>query len=183
LIELGYGEDALTLVRAAASRLAPRDSLTLALEASTALKWNSVLRTEFAAAVARPLTSAQTEVLCAYLVRHPDPELLELLFTAWQQAPLAARAENYSAFTALACAAGANGDIARVRAVCADLKPLVGPNSSILASVEAFFTRQNASARIESYLTAFQPLPVDVTYALLERYYRPQSTATAKANR
>jgi hypothetical protein len=56
------------------------------------------------------------------------------------------------------------------------MKAIARSDLRALAAVKAFFQGNAAHMRIESYLPVMQPLPLDVTYALLERYYQPRTT-------
>jgi hypothetical protein len=126
--------------------------------------------------------SANTvELLCAHLVRHPNRDLLATLLTALRRSPLPAVAPNYSAYTALLCATGAAGDFESFHEALATARKITGGDFKALSVVETFFRETKKDVRVETYLPALQPLPLDVIYAMLERYYRSRPASTSSA--
>lgn len=180
LIELGYAQDAITVMNRAPGALPARDQIALRLEAESALGWRSLIRNDCEALLSSSLNVSTAELLSAFFIRHPDAELFGLVFDAFKARPPASLDEAYRAWAGLLCAAGANGDFPRFREAGAQMKKLSGAEYRSLNQVEAFFHGESASSRIESYLPAMQPIPLEVTYALLERYYRPRSQTAAR---
>ncbi|PTY04716.1 hypothetical protein DB347_18595 [Opitutaceae bacterium EW11] len=176
LLELGYPEDALALLEH--SRLPMRDRIALRLDALTLLDRTSAVETEIGAILSAQSDVTTVELLSAYLVRHPNSGLLAGLFAAVSAHPLPTDAGGYRAWAGLLCAAAASGDFGRFREAGAEMKRISGTEFRALKQVEAFFRGEGASSRIESYLPAMQPLPSEVTLALLERYYQPRPPAS-----
>lgn len=183
LIELGFGQDALAMLDRSTAALPARDQLLLHLEAYTALGWRSLIRNDVEALIGRPFNAVGAELLASYLIRHPDEELLRLAFDAFKALPLTQEETTYRTWTSWLCAAGANRDFGRFREAAEQMKKISGADYRALKQVEAFFRGESASARIESYLPAMQPIPIEITYALLERYYQPRAPTPAKAAR
>jgi hypothetical protein len=180
LIELGSAQEALRLLSDRQSRLTPRDTLVLRLEAMQAASWPSLIRTEFETLNTGPLNPAVTEVLAAFLIRHPDSSLLQLTFDGFMSKHPPENEITYRTWAALLCAAGANGDLTRYRHAVSEMRRLSGSQLRAFTSFEGFFRQDTTSARIENYLSSVQPLPMEITYALLERYYQPRGSKTQR---
>ena len=183
LIELGFANDALELLGKSEVRARRGDEVIgLRLEAYAALGWTSVARSEMEALLGAATPSAGTvELLCAHLVRHPNRELLATLLTALRRGPLPAVSQNYSAYTALLCATGASGDFEGFHEALAAARKITGGDFKALSVVETFFRETKNDVRVETYLPALQPLSLDVTYAMLERYYRSRPASPSSA--
>jgi len=176
LIELGFAQDALGLL-GRNNPLPGRDQLVLRFEAQTALGWKTLIRGEVESLLANPLNPTTAELLIGYLIRHPDAELLALTFDAFKQQPQGKDEGTYRLWAGWLCAAGACGDFERFHQAGAQMKAISGAEFRALKQVEGFFRGDNPSTRIEGYLPAMQPIPLEVTYALLERYYRSRAPA------
>ena len=174
LIELGAANDALKVLQSVAPRLQGRDHVALQLDAHAALGMQSILRTETEALLRGEITAPLIEALCVHLIRNPNTELVKLVFARLREKPFPANEANYSLYTSLLCAAGVSGDQRELRELIATTRQIVGGDYKSLSAVEAFF-RDRAGSRIEPYLPILQPLPIEVTYALLERFYRPRT--------
>lgn len=177
LIELGLAAEALDLLDRFGAPPDDRDALSVRLDAYARLGYMRPRRNLAAALLRGPLTPAIAEVLAAHLIRYPSPSLYEDLFAKLERSPPAQTAESYSLYLTLYCLAGAYGDAARLHAAAAELKRIVGSDFAALAAVERFFLRKTPDARIEAYLPVLQPLSLEVTYALLERF-APASAAS-----
>lgn len=180
LIELGFAGDALSLL-GPSNPLPPRDQLVLRLEAETALGWKTLVRSDVESLLGQQMNATAAELLSAYLIRHPDPELFSSVFDAFKKQPPGKDENAYRLWAGWLCAAGANGDFERFHEAGAQMKAISGAEYRVLKQVEAFFRGTTASVRIESYLPAMQPIPLEVTYALLERYYRSRIASKTKA--
>ena len=178
LIELGFAQDALGLL-GRSNPLPARDQLVLRFEAHHTLGWKSQIRSDVESLVSNQVNSTTGELLAAYLIRHPDPELLAQAFDGFNQQFVAKDESAYRIWAAWLCAAGANGDFERFRQASAHMKAISGAEYRTLKQVEAFFRGGSPSVRVESYLPAMQPIPLEVTYALLERYYQTRTPAKA----
>lgn len=180
LIELGFAQDALSLL-GPSNPLPGHDQLVLRLEAETALGWKTLVRSDVELLIGDQVNATAAELLVAYLIRHPDPGLLASSFDAFKKQSLPKDENAYRLWAGWLCAAGANGDFERFHEAGAQMKAITGVEYRVLKQVEAFFRGTSASVRIESYLPAMQPIPLEVTYALLERYYHPRASSKTKA--
>lgn len=176
LIETGSAREAVNLLTSSQLQLSPRDRLGLLLDAYAALGWTAILRQQFDQIAGQPLNQPAVEVLASFLIRHPDRDLLAEAFDAFQQQAPIASDPAYAEWSAWLFAAGAAGDFQRFQIAADKMKAIARSDLRALAAVKAFFQGNAAHMRIESYLPVMQPLPLDVTYALLERYYQPRTT-------
>ena len=82
--------------------------------------------------------------------------------------------ETVGAWFSVLCSAGAVGDKLRLHEITMRLKETSSTPFVALAVVEAFFRGETAERRITAFLPIL-PLPLEVLYALLERYAPPQT--------
>lgn len=170
LIARGFAQDALQWIDRRPGLLGPRDLTSLRLDALAALGWSTTLRSEVESfLVARP-TPVTIELLSAHLIRHPEAKVRELIFARLDQEPLAVTTANYSAYLALFCAAGVDHDAPRLHWTAARLKEILHGDFHSLDAVGESLLDDKRSRRIENYLPALQPLPLEVSYALFEHY-------------
>jgi len=95
-------------------------------------------------------------------------------------APLPISSETASAWFSLLCTAGAVGDRERLQEITERIKDAAKTPFVSLGLVEAFFRGPTSERRIIPFLPIL-PLPIEVTYALLERY-QPASGIPAPPN-
>jgi hypothetical protein len=107
--------------------------------------------------------------LCTHLIRYPDRQTFSQLWTKLTREPMPMTTETAGAWFSLLCAAGAVGDMERMTEIGAFLKQASKTPFVALGLVEAFFRGETAERRITSFLPIL-PLPLEVTYALIERY-------------
>lgn len=178
LLQLDAPQQALTLFERYGPRLGERERAALQLDLYAELGWAPLRRATVETLVARPLNLPTVEILMAHLIRYPSPELARIVFDGQAAHPLPPTEVNYSGYTALFCTAGIYGDEEQVKTLAAALKQISGSSFASLRAAEAFFRQPEANRRIEAVLPMLQPLPLDVTYALLERFGRSLSPAT-----
>ena len=126
------------------------------------------------AAKAEPTTII---LLSAHLIRYPDVKLTESLFSLVSEHPLPANDANYATTIALLCAAGSNDDAAALTEATVMVRQITGSRFRTLDDVVAFFRTRDPNARIEAHLPALQPQPIEITYALLQRFHRTTTDA------
>jgi len=177
LIETGSARDAVSLLTSSQLQLSPRDRLSLLLDAYAALGWDAILRQQFEQIAGQPLNAPAVEVLASFLIRHPNRELLAEAFDAFQRQVPSAPDVAYPQWSAWLFAAGAAGDFQRFQTAAQNMKAIAHSDLRALDAIKAFFQGNAAHTRIESYLPVMQPLPLDITYALLEHYYQPREKA------
>ncbi len=149
----------------------PQAYSTLLLDAYAAAGSRQLVP-QFDALLRQPLNPALTALLCAHLIRHPNPQAMELLWSKFVASPLPLTTDNAGAWFSLLSAAGAVGDRAKLHEITARLKVASTTPFYALAAVEAFFRGEINERRINVFLPIL-PLPIDVTYALYERYPLP----------
>jgi len=89
-------------------------------------------------------TPAVVELLATHLVRYPNAELLRLVFTRLDAAPLPANEAGYRAYCALFCAAGVGATGNSPRPSRVTLKARAGATFVTLNAAEDFFLGQSA---------------------------------------
>jgi hypothetical protein len=57
------------------------------------------------------------------------------------------------------------------------VRQIAGNRFRTLDDVVAFFRTRDINARIEAHLPALQPQPIEITYALLQRFHRTTTDA------
>lgn len=173
LIARGHATEALGWIDRRPGLLGLRDILPLRLDALGTLRWQSTLRSEFAALLAEPPAPLVVELLGAHLIRHPDAELRQMLFTRVEQSPPPADEPGFRAWFALFCAAGAGRDEPRLRWTAAQINRRLGNEFRGLDAIGSALLGTHRNQRLENYLPVLQPMGLDVTYALFERYAAP----------
>jgi tetratricopeptide (TPR) repeat protein len=130
------------------------------------------------ALLASRLDPPRLVILCAHLIRHPDPALFERVYEKLEREPLALDNDTAGVWFSMLCTAGAVGDRNRLHELTHKLK--VAANSSFLplGLLESFFRGETAERRITTFLPMI-PLPLEVTYALIERYSPPATRPKA----
>ena len=116
------------------------------------------------------------KVLAAHLIRYPDQAVLDQVYTRFRAEPLPFTTDSAGVYFSLLCAAAVNADWPKFDALRTSITEHAGSSQAVLAAVEAFFRGRTGATRITSYLPAL-PLPIEVNYALIERY--PGATAPA----
>lgn len=115
-------------------------------------------------------------IVCAHLIRHPDAALFERVYEKMAREPLALTSDTAGVWFSLLCAAGAVDDRARLHDLTQQLKVASKTPFIALGLFEAFFRGETAERRITTFLPML-PLPLEVTFALIERYPPPPALA------
>jgi hypothetical protein len=171
LTALGFPDEALhaLALNNNAGFLTGHDAAALRLEAYAAKGLPSLRRNEVEIVLGARTSASPVDLLCAHLIRHPDPELVAALFEKVRREPLPPAIESFQTTAALFCTAGVNADWPDMRAAYKLLKQLSGSNFTALDLLESFF-RGQTEQQLGNVLPILQPLPLDVTYALFEHY-------------
>lgn len=172
LIELRDTFAALDLLQSSAGRIDDEAHITLLLDAYATARAERPLRIEVEQLLAQPMTLATIKVLCAQLIRHPNRDLFAQLCARLERETIPLDSASAGIWFSLLCTAGAVDDTERLQTFTQRLKHASATPFYALGVVEAFFRGQTAQRRITSVLP-FLPLPLEVTYALLERYPPP----------
>lgn len=183
LIALGDTFGALDRLAAQpAGRIDDEASATLRLEAYAVGQFPGRLHAEVDGLLAQ-LNAPRIKILCAHLIRHPDRVLFARLSDRVERSGLALNTDTAGIWFSLLCTAGVVGDDARLRAYVLRLKQASSTPFSALNLVEAFFRGETAEKRITSFLPIL-PLPLEINYALIERYPgTPRLTAPSAARK
>jgi hypothetical protein len=120
-------------------------------------------------------------LMCGHLVRHPDAEIFSRLITRVNQERIPFDNDSAGVWFSLVCAAGSVGDQARLHIMVTQLKQAARSPFVALNAVESFFRGDSVARRATSFLPIL-PLPLEVTYAMLERFpgTAPASAAAKK---
>jgi hypothetical protein len=184
LVELGDPTAALdTLVQQRRS-LDDEAYLTLRLHCLAAAGAEQVLRSEFETYLLQPpLSQPVLKIMCAQLIRHPDRGLFERVCAKVAREAMPLNDATAGGWFSLLCTAGAVGDETQLHALTLRLRQASQTPFTALLMVEAFFRRQVADTRAVSFLP-FLPVPLEITYALIDRYPdRASDAATANRTR
>ena len=184
LTQLGAGFTALDLLARHPQALDAEAEITVKLEAYAALKADRLLRKLTAELLDAPFTATSPSLinlLCAHLIRHPDVSLFSQLWGKVTAAQLPMNSETASAWFSLLCTAGAVGDRERLQEITERIKDAAKTPFVSLGLVEAFFRGQTSERQSIPFLPIL-PLPIEVTYALLQRY-QPASSIPAPPDR
>jgi hypothetical protein len=169
-VSRGFGEDALHWIDRRPGLIGPRDLVPLRLDALATARWSTLLHREVETLLGPPPHPVIVELLSAHLIRHPDATVRDLLFARLERDPLPAAPASYSAYLSLFCAAGAGRDLPRLHTTAARIKEVLRDDFKSLDAVGESLVKHSRNQRIENYLPALQPLPLDVSYALFEHY-------------
>jgi hypothetical protein len=128
------------------------------------------LRNEFTAVLLdQPLTQPRLKMMCAQLIRHPDPTLFNRVYEAVERAHMPFNDETAGGWFSLLCTAGAVGDQTRLHSLTLRLRDQTQSAFNALLAVEAFFRDRVPEATPTSFLPVL-PVPLEIAYALIERY-------------
>lgn len=173
LLRMGAHQEALALLEQFGPRIGERERVALQLDLYARLGWNSLRRSTVEAIIARPLSLPVVELLCAHLIRHPDAELTQLFLARQKAEPLPMVEANYPGYLAMYCLAGLQANTPELSSIGDGLRQITRTGFVSLRAAEAFFRQPTTTRRIESVLPLLQPMPVEVSYALLDRLGRP----------
>ncbi|MDB6170620.1 MAG: hypothetical protein JWM88_3484 [Verrucomicrobia bacterium] len=118
------------------------------------------------------------KLLAAQLIRHPDSRVFAQLFEKFSREPVPFNTESAGVYFSFLCAAGVEGDWDKFHSVGRLITAGSGMNPSFLLAIESFFRGRTTSTRATSILPVL-PLPIEVTYALIERYPGTKTPAPA----
>lgn len=169
LIELGDPIAAMDLLERSPGVLDAEAATTLRLDGYAASGARSLLQRHFDLVLSGRLDPPRVKILATHLIRRPDAALFTQLWIKAQRDVLPLNNETAGAWFSLFCAAGAVGDRDRLHELTVKLRTASPTPFVALSLVEAFFRGETAERRISAYLPIL-PLPLEVSYALLDRY-------------
>ncbi len=172
LTALGHPAEALAMLDryAAAQRLPDADEFALRLEVLAALGRSDLVCARLEQGTIGPRELALVSV---QLVRHPDPVVLAALARSARRAKLPAGLETSAGCTAFYVACAVAGDWDQAQGAADLLRESTGSRLTSLEGVDAFFKAKGASGQIERILPLLPTLPLDMVYALYDRYHQP----------
>ncbi len=126
--------------------------------------------------LAPPLTQPLLKIMCAQLIRHPDVALFEEVCAKVARESMPLDDQTAGGWFSLLCTAGAVGDKPELHALTLRLRQASQTPFAALLMVEGFFNGEMSETRATSFLP-FLPVPLEVTYALIERFPGPRDRA------
>ncbi len=172
LLRLGYADEALALTLRPDAQLAARERILLRLDSLAALRRDADRTSVFLQVLQNKPNDTTIELLCTHLIRYPDAVLAHYLFAATAPdntpAPL-----GYETRLSLFCVAGVLSDATQLEACSENLRALSGGGFKTLDGVQRFFLKNTNGGQIEAILPILQPLPLEITYALLDHKPAP----------
>jgi len=175
LISLGYPIDALDILGDHEEFLADRDRIILQLRAFSDADFRRSYQGLFDRLTRMPPNPAQYEIVCAHLVAQPDAVLYRRAKNRLDPTRLPTLAQQLPAMLALFCAAGAHQDVKYQQQLAAQMRDMTSSRFAVLDVAIGIMAQQDQSnIPIQNLLPALQPMSLDMTYALLERYERSE---------
>jgi len=176
--ELGDSWSAAQELAEHARDLGPEWRVALALETLTAAGAVREMQREVDGLLSGPLNPSAITLLCAQLVRRPDPALFNRVWSKVQEAGLKVDGATAPVWFSLLCAAGSGGDRDHLHAIVSMISAQPGSPRMSAAAAERFFRGESIQTRISSLLP-WMSLPLEIDYAMLERYQprRPRPMA------
>lgn len=173
LISLGFPVDALEKLNANEERIGDRDRLSLQLRALAEADFRRSYEGLFDRLTRLPPSPVQFEIVTAHLVAYPDPVLYERAKNRLDPTKLGSPNVQLPAMLALFCMAGAHGDVEYQDYLAEQMRTITSSRFAVLDIAKSIMAEdENPQARIENILPALQPMSLDLTYAMLERYER-----------
>lgn len=172
LIRMNRAVSALDILAAQAGQLDGDTTARLRLDAFATAGAAQAREREFNELLARPLTPPMIVLLCTHLVRHPHADYFDRLCRKLKREPLSLNNDTAGVWFSLLCTAGAVGDKARLHEFTVGLRGASKTPFVALGLVEAYFRGETLEQRLTTFLPIL-PLPLEITYALLERYTSP----------
>lgn len=172
LISFQRYASALKVLEGYAGRVPVDEAGFLRLEAFLLLGWTSLADSEFDALLGFPMRPRLAAQFCAHFIRYPDRNLFARYFDRFVKAGPNLDADTFPLFAATLLAAARCGDAERL-SYMNEIIRRVTENDSRPLGILATQLGQNAPiARIDLALPSV-PLPTEVLYAVLERFYQP----------
>ncbi len=152
------------------SLLGDRERVRLRLDALAAIGRAEERADLFRQVLALPMNPSILELLGNHLIAHPDPALLATLSDKLANDPLPPNEESLPARHVWLAACAAQPDAERLRAAIDDVVRLAGRSPQALRPVAAAVLEIRGGFRLETLLPLLQPLPLETTYTLYERF-------------
>lgn len=178
LIEMGHPAAALDLLGRRPGALDADAETTLRLTAYQRAGATRLRDALLDALIGPRLDPPRLVIVLRHLIRHPDVAVFARVCEQLARKPLALNSDTAGVWFSLLCTAGAIGDQARLTELTHHLKNASETPFVALGALEAFFRGKTAERRITTFLPMV-PLPMEITYALIERFPPPPPMAKA----
>lgn len=179
LIAVGEGIQAVDMVETYRGRLDEAARVSLLLQAYSALGATQARQRLVTSLLNGPANAIAVNLIAADLIRHPDRALFAQTCDAFTKAFPRLENTTFETYLALYCAAGVVADWDRLHALARTLQTNATGNSLTLGLAESFFRHQTMQTRIAGLLNAL-PAPLEIHYALLERFPGPKPVKELK---
>ncbi len=173
LTQLGYPDEALSVLRQSRAQLAGRDVARMAFAIYAQQGDREKLAREFDGLLApdRALSAGELSLMAIHLVNHPDEVLLAKVADALVRVPAEPLEQRLEVCLAVFCAAGVQADRARLTAIKKQISDTLPVSLGGLNKLEYFFmAAKQGEIRIGSILLQQNSLSLELNYALLDRY-------------
>jgi hypothetical protein len=182
LIEMGAILRAVDLLAQYPQTLDSQDAAALRLDALASHRATANLNRPVEDLLAGRLDASTVRILFAHLIRYPDEVIFGRLWERIERIGLPMDTDYVGSWFSLLATAGAVGDTARLHQITGRLKQSATTPFIALGMVESFFNVEMADRPVTNLLPLL-PLPLEVTYALLERYPPPRPRVTVSIPR
>jgi hypothetical protein len=170
LAQLGEPAAALDFLVAHRARLDDEAYWTVRFDCLAMIGAAQTLRSEFTAVLLdASVNQPRVKMMCAQLIRHPDKELFGRVMDKIERGHMPFNDDTAGGWFSLLCTAGAVGDQPQLRNLTLRLRQETKSNFNALLGVERFFDNKVPEAGAVSFLPAL-PVPLEVGYALIDRY-------------
>lgn len=153
--------------------LGDREKVRLRLDALADLGRDAPRSALVRQVLALPSHPAIWELLSSHLIAHPDPGLLRLVAEHHRRSPLPPGDTSYPQLLAWFAACGVNADAELLAEAGALLAAAAERDSRGIDLARKAFLGPRSAFRLEAVLPLLQPLPLEPTYALHDRYAPP----------
>jgi hypothetical protein len=169
LISRGFARSALIVLDRRNGLLGARDQIALRLDALASLGWKTTLLSDVDSLLIAAPEAPVVELLCAHLIRYPDPEVSARLFDRLKADPLPETTAHYPAYLALVCTAVTGKSADHLEWAISRIKVILNGGFTRLDTISHRWLATEETPRFEDYLPALQPLPLAITFALLDQ--------------
>ena len=169
LIELGDAYTGLDLLESYGRTLDDIARATLHLRAYAAADARQSLERYVDLILSTPLGSPAITLLSAHLIRYPSPAVLDRFYRKFIDARIPLTGDTLGLYLSVYAAVGAGKDIEKMRTIADMIRAESGGSPQILEVVRLFFLGESGQARAAGLLGTL-PTPMEVHYALLEKY-------------
>lgn len=171
LLSLGFPVDALDKLNTNESHLTSRDKITLELRAFAEADFQRSYFGLFDKLTRLEPSLAQFEIISAHMVLHPNKELFRRAKNRLVPNHITKLEERLPALLALFFVAGIHDDEAYQNELAVQMREITNSRFVVLdAAIAAMKRTKRSNVGLQTLLPSLQPMSLDMTYALLERF-------------